>query len=70
MVAIALLVFVFIATNVVYLEAEKEAGKGSTYPIKNLGKNQKDVYTDSWAVEINDGGDEMAENYCKSTWIY
>ena len=57
MVAIPQLVLVFLATNVGYLQAAKE----SPYVIDKLEKNQRDVYTASWAVEIMEGGDKMAD---------
>ena len=51
------LVLVFIATNLGYLQATKE----SPYAVDKLEKNQRDVYTASWAVEITKGGDKMAD---------
>ena len=57
MVAIPQLVLVFLATNVGYLQAAKE----SPYVIDKLEKNQRDVYTATWAVEITKGGDKMAD---------
>ena len=50
-------VLVFIATFIGYLQATKP----DPYAVDNLEKNQRDIYTDSWAVEIIEGGDKMAD---------